>query len=179
MIILSTLLLFAAQAAPHNPSGAEQVVSPEKGDAEDSLERAATKPLRDLNLMKPEIKAELAAIVADPYDTRRLRGCKALNNEAQRMTALVGPDVDDPSLKTKKGRDPVEQVLDNAEGIVGSFIPGGGIIRELSGANKAAREAAAARLAGQLRRSHVKGIMKAQGCKLTPAPAPKAAPAKR
>jgi hypothetical protein len=94
------------------------------------------------------------------------------------MTALVGPDVDDKGLKARKDREPAEVLLDSAEGITGSLVPGQGIIREITGANKAARKVAAARLAGQLRRSYIKGIMNARGCRLTPMPAPAAANAR-
>lgn len=187
-ILASLFLLASAAAAPAQPKpepprpGAEAVVNPDKGDAEDRLERAATRPLRDLNIMKPRLAAELEAIMAIPYDLTGLKTCRGLNNEVNRMTGLVGPDVDDPSLQTRGDREPVEVLLDSAEGITGSLVPGQGIIRELTGANKAARHVAAARLAGQIRRSYIKGIMKARGCKLTlasPAQAQAQAAAKR
>jgi hypothetical protein len=136
------------------------------------MERAATRPLRDLNIIKPRIAPDLAEIMADPYDIGALRTCRQLNAEQHRMTHLVGPDVDDPSLADRKDRSPPEMLLDSAEGITGALIPGQGLIRQLTGANKAARQAAAARLAGQLRRAHVKGVMKARRCRITPAPPP-------
>lgn len=179
-MLLPALLLLAAQAAPDPPpatTGADVVVTPDKGNAGDALGRAATRPLRDLNLVKPKIAPDLAEIMAAPYDIRALRNCRALNTEVNRMTGLVGPDVDDPSLADAKGRTPVELLADSAEGITGSLIPGQGIIRALTGANKAARHAAAARLAGQLRRSYIKGVMKTRGCRLVPPPPP-AEPAK-
>ena len=177
------LLLLAAQAAPPPPpppsnSGTEQVMGPDKGGVDDALGRAATRPLRDLNVMKPKIAPELAAIMANPYAVKSLRTCRQLNAEVNRMSGLVGPDVDDPALIGKKGRDPVEQLFDSAEGITGSLVPGQGIIRQLTGANKAARQAAASRLAGQIRRSYIKGIMKARGCRLVPPPPEKPAPKK-
>ena len=176
-MLLPALLLLAAQTAAPPPappanSGTEKVMTPDKGGVDDALGRAATRPLRDLNVMKPKIAPELAAIMADPYATRGLRTCRQLNGEVNRMTGLVGPDVDDPSLATKKGRSPAEQLFDSAEGITGSLVPGQGIIRQLTGANKAARQASAARLAGQIRRSYIKGMMKARGCRLVPPPPP-------
>lgn len=161
----------AAQTEPKPPpaprTGAEAAVSPDKGNAGDRLERAATRPLRDLNIMKPRLAAELEAIMADPYDMTGLKTCRGLNAEVARMTGLVGPDVDDPALQNRKGRDPAEFLLDTAEGVTGSLVPGQGIIRELTGANRTARKVAAARLAGQLRRSYIKGILRTRGCKLT------------
>jgi len=55
------LLLLTAQTAPPPPpppsnSGTEQVIGPDKGGVDDALGRAATRPLRDLNVMKPKIE---------------------------------------------------------------------------------------------------------------------------
>lgn len=161
----------AAQTPPQSPlntrTGAEAVVGPEKGEKDEQLGRAASRPLRDLNIMKPKLAAELEAIMASPYDVAGLRTCRGLNGEVNRMTGMVGPDVDDPSLNARKGRDPVEFLLDSAEGMTGNLIPGQGLIREITGASKVASKVAAARLAGQLRRSYIKGTMKARGCRLT------------
>ena len=171
-MITAMFLLLSAQAAPEAPpppppptSGVEGVLSPDKGNAGDVLERAANRPLRDLNLVKPKVAPQLAAIMARPYAIKSLRTCGQLGGEVRRMTALVGPDVDDPAMVGRKGRTPAETVLDSAESITGSLVPGQGIIRQLTGANKAARYAAAARLAGQLRRSYIKGVMNARGCR--------------
>jgi hypothetical protein len=161
----------AAQTTPPDRSGTEDVVNPDKGSVDDALERAATRPLRDLNIVKPKVAPELAAMMSDPYDIKALKGCRQLNAEVHRITGLIGPDVDDPSLATKKGRQPVEMLFDSAEGITGSLIPGQGLIRQLTGASNAAREAAAARLAGMLRRAHVKGVMTARRCRIIPQPA--------
>jgi hypothetical protein len=163
-----------AQTAPPARSGSEEVVNPDKGNADDALERAATRPLRDLNIMKPRVPPELAGMMTDPYDISALKTCRQLNNAVHEITRLIGPDVDDPSLVTRKGRPPTEMLLDGAEGITGSLIPGQGLIRQLTGANNAAREAAAARLAALLRRAHAKGVMKARRCRIIPQPAQQA-----
>jgi hypothetical protein len=183
-IILPLLLLSAAAAAQTAPkpdktrSGADAVATPDKGDADERLERFATRPLRDLNIMKPKLADELEAIMANPYDMAGLKTCRGLNDEVNRMTGFVGPDVDDANLNDRKDRDPVEFLLDSADSIAGSLVPGQGLIREITGANKAARHVAAARLAGQLRRSYIKGVIKARGCRLqlvSPAAAQEAA----
>jgi hypothetical protein len=160
--------------SPPRNSGAEAVAQPDKGGVDDALGRAAVRPLRDLNIVKPKVADDLAAIMAAPYDIKGLRTCRQLNGEVNRMTALVGPDVDDPALANARGRTPVEQLFDSAESITGSLIPGQGIIRQITGANKAARVASAARLAGQLRRSYVRGVMLARGCRVRPEPKPPA-----
>ena len=172
-MMTAMFLLLSAQAAPAAvppppppTSGVEGVVTPDKGNAGQVLERAANRPLRDLNLVKPKVAPELAAIMARPYMIKSLRTCRQLGGEVRRMTALVGPDVDDPAMVGRKGRTPAETLLDSAESITGSLVPGQGIIRQLTGANKSARYAAAARLAGQFRRSYIKGVMSARGCRL-------------
>ena len=179
MILITALLLIAAQPAPGLPpppppttpsnTGAEAVVAPDRGGVDDALGRAATRPLRDMNIVKPKVAPELAAIMAQPYAIKDLRTCRQLNSEVIRMTGLVGPDVDDPALAGRKGRSAAEQLFDSAEGITGNLIPGQGIIRQLTGANRAARLAAAARLSGQLRRSYIRGVMQARGCRVRPA----------
>jgi hypothetical protein len=175
MLRLFLMLLFSvtvgAQTRPPDRSSTESVVNPDKGNVDDALERAATRPLRDLNIIKPKVAPELAGMMADPYDIKALKTCRQLNREVHLITGLIGSDVDDPALATKKGRQPVEMLFDSAEGITGSLIPGQGLIRQLTGANNAAREAAAARLAGMLRRAHVKGVMKARRCRIIPQPA--------
>lgn len=172
MLIMPALLLLAAQAPsppPPSNSGAEKVLAADKGGVDDALGRAATRPMRDLNLMKVSIPPDLIAIMDDPYAAKSLRTCRQLNAEVNHMTALVGPDVDDRALLASKDRKPVERLFDTAEGVTGGLLPGQGLVRQLTGANKAARQVAAARLAGQLRRSYIKGIMKGRGCRLSPA----------
>ncbi len=180
MIAFAALMFALAQSqtpppSPPQNSAAEAVVQPDKERGiDDTLGRAAVRPLKDLNIVKPKVAGELAEIMDAPYDIKGLRTCRQLNGEVNRMTTFVGPDIDDPALAQAKGRTPVEGLLDSAEGITGSLIPGQGIIRQLTGANKAARVAAAARLAGQLRRSYVRGVMLARGCRLRPEPKPPA-----
>jgi hypothetical protein len=171
LVLIAPNAILAQQARPPERSGSEAAATPEKGDAGDAVARAATRPLRDLNIVKPKIAPDLVEIMENPYDIKGLRSCRQLATEVRRMSALVGPDVDDPELANHRERSPAELLLDNAEGITGSLIPGQGLIRQLTGANKAARQAAGARLAGQLRRAHVRGVMKARGCRLPPPPA--------
>ena len=65
MILITALLLIAAQPAPGLPpppppptpsnTGAEAVVAPDRGGVDDALGRAATRPLRDMNIVKPKV----------------------------------------------------------------------------------------------------------------------------
>jgi hypothetical protein len=131
----------------------------------DSAERMATKPLKDLNLMKDEIPPEIQKILDAPYDISKLKTCAQLKDAVKRLTAVLGPDIDSPQA-TKKGQDPGEFALGAAESVVGSLIPGMGLIRKISGAEAAERRAKAAVLSGQLRRAYIKGYAKARNCKI-------------
>ncbi|MFZ4688854.1 MAG: hypothetical protein ACOYLS_06430 [Polymorphobacter sp.] len=147
-----------AQAAPDaKPSDIDKVG--------DSAERMAVKPLKDLNLMKDEIPPEIQAIMNKPYDISKLKTCADLKNSVQRLTEVLGPDVDSVQA-TKKGENPAEFALGAAESVVGGLIPGMGLIRKIPGAEAAEKKAKAAVLAGQLRRAYIKGTAKARGCKV-------------
>jgi hypothetical protein len=148
-----------AQPAPEKPK--EEAID----KVGDSAERMATKPLKDLNLMKDEIPPEIQAIMNRPYDISKLKTCADKKNAVRRLTEVLGPDVDSPQAQ-KKGENPAEFALGAAESVVGGLIPGMGIIRKISGAEAAEKKAKAAVLAGQLRRAYIKGTARAQGCKV-------------
>lgn len=131
----------------------------------DSAERMATKPLKDLNLMKDEIPPEIQAIIDAPYDIRKFKTCSQLKGAVRRLTDVLGPDIDSAEA-TKKGQNPGEFMLGAAESVVGGLIPGMGLIRKISGAEAAEKRAKAAVLAGNLRRAYIKGNMRARGCKI-------------
>jgi hypothetical protein len=131
----------------------------------DSAERMATKPLKDLNLMKEEIPAEIQKILDKPYDISKLKTCAQLKGAVRNLTEVLGPDIDSVQA-TKKGQDPGEFMLGAAESVVGGLIPGMGLIRKISGAEAAERRAKAAVLAGSLRRAYIKGYAKARNCKV-------------
>lgn len=132
----------------------------------DSAERMATKPLKDLNLMKDKIPPEVQAIMDDPYNIKKLRTCKQLRGAIAQLTEALGPDVDSAAARNKKDQNPAEFALSVGESVVGSLIPGMGIIRKITGADAAQKRAQAAVLAGLLRRAHIKGYAKARGCKI-------------
>lgn len=156
--------LYAAQ-----PVLAQPAPEPPKEEAIDKIgnaaERMATKPLKDLNLMKDKIPPEIQAIMDRPYDISKLKTCADKKIAVKRLTEVLGPDVDSVQAR-KKGENPAEFALGAAESVVGGLIPGMGIIRKISGAEAAERRAKAAVLAGQLRRAYIKGAAQAKGCKV-------------
>lgn len=159
LVGLCLALPVLAQSAPEKPK--DDTVD----KVGDSAERMATKPLKDLNLMKDEIPPEIQAIMDRPYDIRKLKTCADKKAAVKRLTEVLGPDVDSKQAQ-KKGENPAEFALGTAESVVGGLIPGMGIIRKISGAEAAEKRAKAAVLAGQLRRAYIKGAASGQGCKI-------------
>ncbi len=132
----------------------------------DTVEGVVQQPLKDLNLMKPKVPPYLEAIMAKPYSLKGLASCAQYKAEIGRLDPLLGADVDSIQA-TKKGENPAEFALSAGASVAGSLIPGGGLIRKISGAQKAQNHATAAVLAGSLRRAFVKGTARAKGCKLS------------
>lgn len=158
MVALGLALGTSAVAQETNPKSDIDKVG-------DSAERMATKPLKDLNLLRDEIPPEIQKIIDRPYDISKLKTCAQLKKAVRELTDVLGPDVDSAQA-TRKGQNPGEFALGAAESVVGGLIPGMGLIRKISGAEAAERRAKAAVLAGQLRRAHIKGYAKARGCKV-------------
>ncbi len=132
----------------------------------DTAEGIVEKPLKDLNLMKDPIPPQLQAIMDRPYDLHGMKTCKQYSTAIGKLTAQLGPDVDSPEARAKKGQSPAEFALGAGASVIGGLIPGAGLIRKVSGAEAAQKKAAAAVLAGSLRRAYIKGKASAQGCKI-------------
>jgi hypothetical protein len=136
---------------------------------EKSARDAATTPLSDLNVVRAEIPPVLAAALKAPYGVPADRSCAALGSEIQSLDAVLGADLD----TTERGHNPslvergVGDALKNtAEGV----IPFRGWVRKLSGAERYARDVAAAIAAGTIRRAYLKGLGSAAGCAAPAAP---------
>ena len=138
--------------------------------------KAITSPLGDLNLVKADIPAVLAAARQAPYAAPADRSCSALAEHIQALDAVLGADLDTPSTDrnpsliergagaAKKGA--IGAVKGAAEGIV----PMRSWVRKLTGAEKYAREVEASIAAGTIRRSYLKGLGQAAGCEAPAAP---------
>ena len=131
----------------------------------DTVEYIGTKPLKDLNLIKPKVDEGLERIMADPYSLRGVRTCSQFNAAIGRLTYVLGPDVDSPEFK-KKAKTPAEQALSLGESAAGSLIPFSGVIRRLTGAEAKQNYAKAVVYAGSVRRAYLKGTARAKGCKV-------------
>ena len=101
----------------------------------------------------------LVEAVQNPYAHETLTTCNAIVGEIARLDQVLGNDYDiagaeDTGLSEGK----------IAQGVVGSFIPFRGIVREVSGAAGDERKLRAAATAGMTRRGYLKGLGQSKGC---------------
>lgn len=128
-------------------------------------EGAVMTPVEDVNLKKREIPPVLLSAQDDPYSAQSTRNCTQINTALAELDSVLGPDFDsgDPR-KTGLTADAV------AKGVVASFIPFRGVIREVSGAAGAQRRWDAAVDAGIARRGYLRGVARTKGCRPVMAP---------
>lgn len=138
---------------------------------DDSIKRAATQPLRDARIEKDKIPEILQLAASAPYSTTAIKNCAAIGAEVRQLDAALGLDVDQPA-KTKGEAAAIAAAA--ARGAVSAFIPGLGVVRVLTGADKAQRRVEAAVFAGAVRRGYLKGLGLQRGCRPPAAPSPEA-----
>ena len=149
LVLLSALLPSVALAQP--------------GAQEDStLEAAGNKVTEPFD--GKEVPQKLKDIQADPYSLRGLSRCAAIIAEVRELNAVLGPDVNEQVDKSlaKKREQTAARVAGSA---IGSIIPFGGIIGEVTGANAERRRYNEAVYAGTVRRGFLKGVGLQKGCK--------------
>jgi len=151
------LALLACSAA--SAATAQTVVAPQNVKAADVV----TSPLETLNIKKDEVPPILIAAREDAYNLAGLRTCRAIGAEIVQLDSVLGPDIDVATDKTrdeKRGN----AVGHMAKSVIGSFIPFGGVIREVTGAADRERQWQVALYAGASRRAFLKGYGQARGC---------------
>lgn len=152
----------AAEPADASAPGTPKVV---KG-----VGSAVVSPLGDFNLMRNDIPPVLQAARAAPYQLPAAHDCAALAVEIATLDAVLGPDLDTPASPDRpsvleRGVDEVGNAAVNAvQGAVSGAIPFRGWIRKLTGAERHAKNVAAAITAGSVRRAFLKGVALAQAC---------------
>lgn len=111
-----------------------------------------------------EVPQKLKDIQDDPYSLGGMRNCSALIAEVRELNDVLGPDVNEKVNKSlaKKREETAGRVAGSA---VGSIIPFGGIIGEVTGANAERRRYNTAVYAGTVRRGFLKGVGRERGCK--------------
>jgi hypothetical protein len=151
-VLLTIPSLIAAQTAQTQP---------------DTAGRAVTEPLRDTGLKKDRIPEALHLAASAPYSLAGTRSCASIAAEIRRLDDALGRDIDAPA--ERKGES-AELGAVAARTAVNALIPGLGLVKVLTGADKAQRRAEAAVYAGSVRRGFLKGIGQARGCRVPAAP---------
>lgn len=177
-LILASALVAAATAAaaqqppppsaqPTPPSSSERVKTSDELKRE-SVEGAATAPLRDLNVVRAKIPPILLEALSDPYarPPRKVTTCPQLIELVRPLDEALGPDIDvSPAGEDEDLMDRSRQTaLGAAADLASDAIPFRGWVRKLSGAEKHDRLVQSAIIAGNVRRSYLKGLGEARGC---------------
>ena len=132
----------------------------------ESVEGAASAPLRDLNVVRTKIPDVLLMAMADPY-ARPPRNwkCPQLIDLINPLDVALGPDVDLIPVGDENLRDRGKATaLGAAADLASDAIPFRGWVRKLSGAEEHDRLVQSAIIAGVTRRGYLKGLGEARGC---------------
>lgn len=134
---------------------------------DNSVGRAATQPLRDTRIEKDKIPEALLLASSAPYSADGTRTCAQIASQIATLNAALGDDVDVEGKKKGEGAYVASAATKAA---INTLIPGLGLVRVITGADKAQRRAEAAAYAGSVRRAYLKGIGLTKGCRFPAAP---------
>ena len=139
---------------------------------------AAYTPLRDVNLVRPEVPLVLRNLQY-PYATATLVDCAAVAHEIGQLDAALGPESFQPgpnrNIWDRSGDFVEEQAIEAARDTAADLIPFRSWVRRLSGASRAERDAIRAVANGQQRRTFLRGYGASLGCpSVIPPPPPQA-----
>lgn len=157
-MIRMTIVLAAGLVLTTLPAFAQKPERPMTDQTVTATDVAAT-PLDDLNLRKKHVPEVLISAQSDPYTLRGLRNCAQLSRAIRALDAVLGDDIDVAQARGKR-----VNVGKLAQSAVSAFIPFGGVIKEISGANAQERAVQSAIYAGSVRRAFLKGVGQTRGC---------------
>jgi len=140
-------------------------VSAQQGN--NGIGRVVTQPLRDTRIKEDKIPAVLQRAASAPYSAVGTESCAAITAQIRDLNGALGADVDTPARQKGEGS---AIAAAGARAVVGTLIPGLGLVRVITGADKAQRRAEAAVYAGAVRRGYLKGIGLAKRCRTPAAP---------
>jgi hypothetical protein len=131
--------------------------------------QAVAQPLTDLNLVRAEIPAVLAAAAKGPYAAPAEWSCPALAAEVAELDAVLGADLDTPVTATnpsliERGVGLATDAAVRQVRTVANVVPYRSWVRRLSGAEKYSKEVSAAISAGTIRRAYLKGLGRGENC---------------
>ncbi|MDX2221032.1 MAG: hypothetical protein SF172_18605 [Burkholderiales bacterium] len=145
---------------------------------ESAFRDAARTPFSDLNVVRKDIPDVLKTAHKGPYAVPVDPTCEGIAREVEALDQVLGADLDTPASASnpsliERGADALGDSAGGAiRGAVEGLIPYRSWIRRLSGAERYSREVVAAVAAGTVRRTYLKGIGQAQGCREPAAPRP-------
>jgi hypothetical protein len=169
-----------AASAAKPASGNAAATAPARNGMDRKLSDAVVAPLADLNLVRTPIPAILAVAQTAPYALPTDTACAALGQEIAALDAVLDPDLDvaanaiEPTLMERGGNAASDAMIGAVRSTTEGVIPFRGWVRKLTGAERYARELAAAIGAGTVRRAYLKGLGQAGGCVPPAAPHPAA-----
>lgn len=130
---------------------------------------AALSPLSDFNLRKrerPEVLMELEK--ENLYYVNDNANCEWLASSVAELDDALGADYDvketTSSTLDKVGKAGKSVAMSEVASSVGSYVPGRGIVRSVSGAKAREKQTREIYQKGVARRSYLKGIAASQGC---------------
>lgn len=132
-----------------------------------AIKREATQPLRDARIERDKVPETLLLALSAPYSLENTRSCAQITEEVRKLTLALGDDVDVPGKAKGEGAYIAAAATRAA---VNTLIPGLGLVRVITGADKAQRRAEAAAHAGTVRRAFLKGLGLSKGCRVPAAP---------
>lgn len=132
----------------------------------ESVEGAATAPLRDLNMVRAKIPEVLLQALEDPYARPpRSFKCSALAALVRPLDEALGPDMDRVPVGDENLMDRGKSTaLGAAADLASDAIPFRGFVRKLTGAEAHDRLVQSAIVAGNVRRAYLKGLGESKGC---------------
>jgi hypothetical protein len=145
-------------------------------DTRRGVSGAASIPLRDVGLVRPEIPLLLRNLQY-PYSTAALTDCAAVAREISQLDAVLGPESYQPgpnrNIWDRSGDFVEDQTIQAAEDTASDLIPFRSWVRRISGASRAERDALRAVANGQQRRTFLRGYGASLGCpSIIPPPPP-------
>jgi hypothetical protein len=120
---------------------------------EGALTGAIEAPFRDLNLIRDKTPPVLQDAATAPYAHVAPQDCDAMRHQIAELDIILGPDLDDVHYDPSNG----SLLADAVHGAI--HVPFAGVVRRLSGAQKAREDQDHAILAGYTRRAYLKGAL--------------------
>lgn len=128
-----------------------------------------SQPLKDIGFMKKNIPPALAQIT-DPYATPQGIDCNYINYQITQLDEVLGPEkvrdsnIDDRTIGEKSGAIASSAASEAVKSAATSWIPARGLVRKITGAEKADNSMKKAVELGKIRRGYLRGLAKAKNC---------------